>query len=233
MLRLHVWIQYCTNITITISEAFLVWKHPISVHHHQKWCKLAFLDQVISQLIIKSWWKSYHESNCNSLTDKLIEEIESCKWEKNRQTDAVEHGDPNNVDDSCTFEMDNVFITAVKVFVLCHGCLLGVIWISTKLWIKFLFQPRNSESHCYRNVWQQGIDQHSLNDNFTNIVVPVNTVVIISTIDVFCSPIRLVLRHISINNKKQKTRIEELSSKYVIGNRGKLLGERVLSNPVN
>jgi len=42
-----------------------------------------------------------------------------------------------------------------------------------------------------------------------------------------------MLRHVSINQKKQQTRIEELCSKNIIGNGWQLLGESVLTDPMN
>jgi hypothetical protein len=42
-----------------------------------------------------------------------------------------------------------------------------------------------------------------------------------------------MLCHVGINDQKQKTRIEELSCENVVGNRRKLFGESILSNPMN
>jgi len=66
-------------------------------------------------------------SHSNSLADVLIEEIESSQWEKKWHSNTVKHSNPNDIDDTCTLEMDNIFASCVQIFVLGHSCLLGVV----------------------------------------------------------------------------------------------------------
>jgi hypothetical protein len=63
----------------------------------------------------------------DSLTHVLIEKVECSNWEKNRKTESIKHGDPNNIKDSRTLEMDDVVSSKVKIFVSSHRSLFGLI----------------------------------------------------------------------------------------------------------
>jgi len=110
--------------------------HPISVENQQDWGELNHAEAVICQLIIKSWWESHLVSNNYSFTNPLIEEIEGGKSKENWHSHSVHACNEHNVENSRVLEMNNVFSSRIKILVLSHWGLFGLISVSRARIIK-------------------------------------------------------------------------------------------------
>lgn len=75
----------------------LVGDHPVSIEQKENWSKLKHIDAVDGKFIIKGWRQLHLIGDDDSLTDPLVEEVESGQDEEDWHSHSVHHGDVNDV----------------------------------------------------------------------------------------------------------------------------------------
>jgi hypothetical protein len=98
----------------------LITEHPVSIHKHEKRGPLEHLQAVSDELIVKSRRLLHVIGNNNSLTDVLIQKVESSYWKEKWHTNTVHHSDVDNVKHIGKLEMDNIVFATVEELELCH-----------------------------------------------------------------------------------------------------------------
>lgn len=95
--------------------------------------------------------------------------------------------------------MDNVVFATVEILVRTHGGLLGGVDVTLKPSIDYSHYCWNHEGSHKPNVWENRVNNHSLDNLGANIWVPVWHIVVEWTLNVLGQELWLVLGYVSID----------------------------------
>ena len=127
--------------------------------------------------------------------------------------------------------MDNVIFSKPNFFISGHRGFFGFVKVVSKRSIKLSFDHWFNKTNCESWVWQQRLDQHSLNKFFSHILIPGWWVIVIHTFHILSNNLWLMFCQVCIDQSKQDTRVKEQSIKNTVCNRSDLLRKSVFSNP--
>jgi hypothetical protein len=118
----------------------LIGKHPVAVENQDKWCIFKLAKTVMRQMVIKGWRQLHVVSHSIPFSYPLVEEIEGSYREEEWHANTVHHGYVNDVEETCVFEMDDVFTSAIYFLVLGARSCFGLVFIATERIIQFSCQ---------------------------------------------------------------------------------------------
>jgi hypothetical protein len=105
----------------------LVAKHPESVQKHDQWSPLEFLERILGKSVVQTGWLLHFESQNVSLTNILVEEVQSSNGEQDWHSNSVHHGHEDDVQDVGVLEVDHVVLATVEIDESVDGSLLGLV----------------------------------------------------------------------------------------------------------
>jgi len=148
----------------------------------------------------------------------LVKEVKGSEDKQKWHSHSIHASDEDDIENSWVFEMNNILLSAVKIFILGHWSFFSIVDISSEFIVKSSLHPWNHEASSKSNVWQDRVNEHSIHNFMTYICVPKWHVIVIIFVNILCDEFWFMLSHIGINEQENDTGVQELSVENSICN---------------
>ena len=120
--------------------------------------------------------------------------------------------------------MDQINWSHVQICVLLDCCLLGFVWIATKVSVKETETSTHAPETNKLDDWEVNVEQHRTDQSVADIVKPRVVKVGNITLEDLRQDGNSLRFQVSIDQQKQESRVEELADKDSVGDELSLLG---------